>query len=57
MLSTTAIVLLDGPRVVIPASLSYFFVMKKPVAPVSNMPMDDRAWYLIPSRCGLSCVL
>ena len=34
-----------------------FFVIKRPVAPVSNMPMASRAWSLMPSRCGMSCVL
>ena len=40
MLSLTAIVLFDGPRVGRPVSLVSLFVMNRHVAPVSRMPMS-----------------
>ena len=57
MLSATAIVLLDGPRVVSPAIFSSLVVMKSPVATVSKMPIDFRSSSMIHSRCGVYCVL
>ena len=42
VLSATVIVLLDSPRVIILASMESFVVMKRPVAPVSNIPMAAR---------------
>ena len=56
LLSATAIFLLDGPRFGSPDSLAYFVVMKRPVDPVSKMPMSARAWYLNPMMCVVSCV-
>ena len=57
MLSATVIVFLDEPRVRSPASLESLVVMKRPVAPVSKMPVDVSASSMIPSWCGASCVL
>ena len=57
MLSATLIILLDGPRVGSPESLASLVVMKRIVAPVSKTTMAIRASYMIPSRCGVSCVL
>ena len=57
MLSATAIVLLDEPRVKIPASLASLFVMKRCVVPLSKMSMNVRALFLMPSWCEMSCVL
>ena len=57
LLSETGIVLLDGPKVSIPAILDYFVVMKRPVTPVSKIPMDAGSWSLKPMMCGVSCVL
>ena len=57
MLSATAIIFLDGTSVGSPAILEYFFVMKRPVAPVSKITVATRAWYLKPRMCGVSCVL
>ena len=57
MLSATAIIFLDGTSVGSPAILEYFFVMKRPVAPVSKITVATRAWSLKPRMCGVSCVL
>ena len=57
VLYATAIILLDGHKVGSLASLASFVVMKRPVALVSKMPMDARAWSLKTRRCGVSCVL
>ena len=43
VLSATAIILLDGPRVGSPASLASFVVMNRSVALLSKMPMAVRA--------------
>ena len=48
---------LNVPIVGSPASLESFVVMKRPVAPMSKMPMATRVWSLKPMMCGLSCVL
>ena len=40
VLSLTAIVLFDGPRVGRPVSLVSLFVMNRHVAPVSRIPMS-----------------
>ena len=57
MLSATLIILLYGPRVGSTASLESLVVMKRIVAHVSKTTMAIRASYMIPSRCGVSCVL
>ena len=57
LLSSTAIFFLDVPIVGSPASLESFVVMKRPVAPMSKIPMATRVWSLKPMMCGLSCVL
>ena len=54
--SATEIVFLDGPRVGSPASLEYFFVIKRPVSPVSKITMDVRSCSLKTRRCGATCV-
>ena len=56
VLYATAIILLDGHKVGSLASLASFVVMKRPVALVSKMPMDARAWSLKTRRCGATCV-
>ena len=48
--------MIDGPRVGSPDSLAYFVVMKRPIAPVSKIPMATRAWYLKPMMCWMSCL-
>ena len=57
MLSATVIFLVDGPIVVRLESLAYLVVIKRPVAPVSNITMAIRAVSLMPSMCGASFVL
>ena len=55
--SATAIFLLDRPRVGSLESLEFLVAMKRTVSPVCNIIMSARALSLMPSRCGLSCVL
>ena len=57
MLSVIVVILLDGPRVGSLDSMAYFIVMNRPVASVSKIPMDARAWSLKPSRYGVYFVL
>ena len=57
VLSATAIVLLDRPRVIRLASLVYLIVMNRPVSPFYRVHMNFRDVFLSPSRCGLSVVL
>ena len=57
MSSVTAIVLLDGPRGRSPASSESLVMTKRHVAPMYKMPMDVRYLSLMPSSCGVSCVL
>ena len=57
MLSATAIVLSDSPRVGRPEILASLVVINSPVTHVLSMPMDVRAVFLPPSLFGVSVVI